>query len=241
MRIAVLTDIHYSSHERKTCGVRETGIAHILLQKAIIRLNSLIRPDVTILAGDLVNSGTAEYGTHDMQVVAELLEPLQSHVIVIPGNHDGPAEQFYTFFPKPEPIVEYGGVRFVVNSTDEERPGYNAWRSQQNIDLITQARQHFAGPIITLQHTPCFPAGTNKCPYNYVNSAEINAVEAANGVLLSISGHHHEGFRPYTADNSVTYFAAPALCEAPFCISYMDIACNTRQIEWFTDNLHSVF
>lgn len=236
MRIAILTDIHYSSCEERTCNVRETGAAHILLQRAVSRLNRLILPDVTILAGDLVNRGDSEYGPHDMQVIAEQLKLLQSQIIVIPGNHDGPAEKFYKFFPEPERIMELEGVRFVVNWEDEERPGYNAWRSPCNIDLIRQARCGFSGPVITLQHTPCFPAGTNNCPYNYINSAEINAAESANDVLLSISGHHHEGIKPYQA-GKVTFFTAPALCEAPFRISCADINVMTGEMEWFSDRV----
>ena len=86
MRIAILADIHYSSYEQKTCRVRETGAADILLKRAVFRLNRLIRPDLTILAGDLVNRGDAAYGPHDMRVVAELVGLLKSPVIVIPGS-----------------------------------------------------------------------------------------------------------------------------------------------------------
>lgn len=237
MRIAILTDIHYSSFEWKTCGIRETGAADILLKRAVFRLNRLIRPDLTVLAGDLVNRGDAAYGPHDMQVVAGLAGLLKSQVIVITGNHDGPAASFYEFFPKPERIVDFGGVRFVVNPADEECPGYNSRRAAHDIALIAQARECFDGPLITLQHTPCFPEGTADCPYNYVNSAEINAAEAASGVLLSISGHHHEGIKPFRASNGVTYFAAPALCEPPFRISFVDIDDRSGRMEWHTDSL----
>ena len=237
MRIAILTDIHYSSFEQKTCGIRETGAADILFRRAIFRLNRLIKPDLTILAGDLVNRGDASYGEHDMQVLSSQLKLLHSPVIAIPGNHDGAAADFYKYFPQPERIVESCGIRFVVNPADPEEPGYNSRRAPEDIALIKQARQGFDGPIVTLQHTPCFPANTSDCPYNYINSEEINAVEAANGVLLSISGHHHCGFKPYRAANGVTYFAAPALCEPPFTITYVDIDPAAGTMQWHTDDL----
>ena len=237
MRIAILSDIHYSSVEHKTCNIRETGAADTILRRAVFRLNRLIKPDLTILAGDLVNRGDAPYGAHDMQIIADQLKELHSQVIVIPGNHDGSVENFYKYFPQPERIVESGGIRFVVNPADPEQPGYNAWRAPDDIALIARARHDFNGPIITLQHTPCFPANTSDCPYNYINSAEINAAEAANGVLLSISGHHHTGFKPYRAANGVTYFASPALCESPFCISFADIDTANGEMQWYTDNL----
>ncbi len=237
MRIAILADIHYSSFEQKTCNVRETGVADTLLLRAVCRLNRLIRPDLTILAGDLVNRGAEAYGPHDLTVIARLVKALKSPVIVIPGNHDGPADAFYNYFPQPERIVDFGDIRFVVNLADEERPGYNSWRAPQDIALIAQARQGFDGPIVTLQHTPCYPEGTADCPYNYTNAAEITAAEAASGVLLSLSGHHHEGFSPFRAANGVTYFAAPALCEPPFRITFVDIDIATGRMEWHNDNL----
>ena len=237
MRIAILADLHYSSSELKTCNIRETGSADIILRRAVFRLNRLIKPDLTILAGDLVNRGGESSGETDMQVIAEQLKLLQSRLIVIPGNHDGEVEKFYQYFPRPEPIEEIGGIRFVVNTNDEEQPRYNSWRSPQNIELITQARQGFSGPVVTLQHTPCTPYGTNDCPYNYTNSDEINAIEGANGVLLSISGHYHRGFKAYRSSNQVTYFAAPALCEPPFCITFADIDVDSGAIEWHTENL----
>lgn len=64
----------------------------------------LIKPDLTILAGDLVNRGGESSGETDMQVIAEQLKLLQSRLIVIPGNHDGEVEKFYQYFPRPEPI-----------------------------------------------------------------------------------------------------------------------------------------
>lgn len=237
MRIAILSDIHYSSYEQKTCNVRETGVADILLRRAVFRLNRLIKPDLTIVAGDLVNRGEQSYGQHDMQIIAEQLKLLQSPLIVIPGNHDVAPEKFYDFFPRPERIVEFDNIRVVINYNDEERPGYNSWRAPQEVDLISKARQGFDGHIITLQHTPCFPAGTSDCPYNCVNSDEVNAIESANGVLLSISGHHHEGFKAYRAGNNVTYFAAPALCEAPFTMTFVDIDRASGTMQWHIDNL----
>lgn len=236
MRIAILADIHYSSIEQKTCGRRETGVADTILLRAVVRLNRLIRPDVTLVVGDLVNGGSAPNGRHDMELIRDTLKRLQSPALVIPGNHDGASDDFYEVFPRPERIVQFGNVRFVVNNNDPERPGYNSWRSPEDIEQIARARQGFDGHVVVLQHTPCIPAGAVQCPYNYVNAAEINAVEAANGVLLSISGHFHEGFEPFVSQG-VTYFAAPALCQSPFVIRYVDLDETTGTMEWHSEEL----
>ena len=237
MRIAILADIHYSSIEQKTGSRRETGLADTILLRAVVRLNRLIHPDVTIVAGDLIHDGDAPNGRHDLEVVRNTLKRLQSPMLVIPGNHDGSPEAFHEVFPRPERIVQFGNVRFVVNDADSERPGYNSWRSPEEIAQIARARQGFQGHIVVLQHTPCFPAErVPECPYNYANAAEINAAESAGGVLLSLSGHFHDGFRPFVFQG-VTYFAAPALCESPFVIPYVDLDETTGRMEWHREEL----
>ncbi|HQC52922.1 MAG TPA: metallophosphoesterase, partial [Lentisphaeria bacterium] len=195
MRIAVLTDSHYSSTEATTCGARQTGIADILMRRAAFRLNRLLRPDVVILLGDMVNAGHLASGQDDLRTLWQHVKLISSPVIAIPGNHDGPVDDFYQVAPRPAPIVDIAGVRFVVN-LDPERPGYNAFREERDLARLAEARQDWRGPIVTLQHVPAFPLGLHSCPYNYVNAAAVTAAEAAAGVTLSLSGHYHPGFDP---------------------------------------------
>ncbi len=226
MRIAVLTDSHYSSTETVTCGTRQTGIADMIMRRAAFRLNRLIRPDVTILLGDMVNAGHLASGQEDLRTLWQHVKLISSPVIALPGNHDGTPDQFYQTAPRPEPTVEVAGVRFVIN-IDPERPRYNAWRGEHDITRLAAARSSWQGPIVSLQHVPVFPPGLHSCPYNYVNAAEVTAAEAAAGVTLSLAGHHHAGFGPFVADG-VTYLAAPALCEAPFPILIIDLDTDGR-------------
>ncbi|HOG49281.1 MAG TPA: metallophosphoesterase [Lentisphaeria bacterium] len=221
MRIAVLTDSHYSSTEATTCGTRQTGIADILMRRAAFRLNRLLRPDVTILLGDMVNAGHLANSQDELSTLWQHVKLISSPVIAIPGNHDGAIDDFYQVAPRPEPIVDIAGVRFVVN-LDRERPGYNAFREERDLARLAEARQGWHGPIVTLQHIPAFPPGLHTCPYNYVNALAVTAAEAEAGVTLSLSGHYHPGFGPLNADG-VTYLAAPALCEGTFPITLIDL------------------
>lgn len=99
MRIAVLTDSHYSSTEATTCGARQTGIADILMRRAAFRLNRLLRPDVVILLGDMVNAGHLASGQDDLRTLWQHVKLISSPVIAIPGNHDGPVDDFYQVAP----------------------------------------------------------------------------------------------------------------------------------------------
>lgn len=230
MRIALLTDSHFSTTESVTCGSRQTGIADIIMRRAAFRLNRLIRPDATILLGDMVNSGHLASGQEDLRALWEHVKLIQSPVISVPGNHDGSPEEFYQVAERPASIIELAGVRFVVN-VDPERPGYNAWRDAHSLSLLSEARSGWSGPIVSLQHVPVFPPGLTACPYNYTNADEVTAAEARAGVTLSLSGHYHKGFGSVVA-NGVTYLAAPALCEAPFTITVIDLEAPDKITCW---------
>ena len=100
--------------------------------------------------------------------VLKCVDDLDSKVITIPGN-DG-ADQFYSIFPKPDPIVEIGETRFVVH-VDEERP-LQCRRSPEDIPLERQAE--------TIGKAISFPFSTSlysrqeiSCPYHYVNIEDI--------------------------------------------------------------------
>ena len=96
-----------------------------------------------------------------------------------------PRINFYSIFPKPDPIVEIGETRFVVH-VDEERPGYNAWRPPEDIPLERQARNNWQGDIVSLQHVPVFPPGQSTCPYHYVNIEDIiKSLEESKTTLVS--------------------------------------------------------
>jgi len=223
MKIALLNDIHDG---KETVGARRCEIAPILLERAVRRLNELERPDVTLVLGDLLNDGDEPDAEERLIALKQILDKLKSPYIAIPGNHDGEIDTFYKVFDRPKDIEEFGGVRFLP-FLDEEQPGYNAKRSQQDIDRIKLARCHFKGPIVSIQHVCCFPLERAHAPHNLTNAPDVIRVMKEAGVALSVSGHHHPGVEDLR-DGDTLFVNAPALCEAPFYYMTIDLDAQGR-------------
>ena len=210
--LAILTDFHYGTPV--AIPQRRSDIADLLLLRAVHRLNRLIKPDVTLVLGDLVDDGHAPDAPERLAHLRAILDKLDSPVIVIPGNHDGDADAFYRVFTRPQAIEDVGGIRFLP-FIDREMPGYNAVRSTTGIARFRAARSDYDGPIVALQHVCLAPPGRTATPYNYTNAPAIIDALAEAGVALSISGHYHTGAPPLETART-TFVTAPALCEAPF-------------------------
>jgi histidinol phosphatase-like PHP family hydrolase/predicted phosphodiesterase len=235
MRIAIIADSHFSSNTAISCGKRQCGIADIIMRRAAFRIKRLIKADVVLLLGDLVNDGDDSSAGDELATLSKHLKVLDIPVIALPGNHDGSHDVFYEHFPKPAAISDVAGVRFITNvEHDEERPGYNAWRAPAGRDLLADARKNWSGPIVALQHVPLFPSGSCDSPYHYSNGDELCQSMAEQGVTLAISAHYHPGVPLFTHDG-VNYLVAPALCEAPFPVTVVDI--DGQQVRARQENL----
>ncbi len=223
MKIALLTDIHDGETAE---GSRRCDIAHILLDRAVRRLNELERPEITLVLGDLLNDGDLPDATERLTALKQILDKLKSPYLVIPGNHDGDINAFYKVFDRPKDIEEHGGVRF-LSFLDEEQPQWCAKRSQQDIDRIKLARQDFKGPIVSLQHVCLYPPERAHAPYNLTNAPAVIRTMKEAGVSLSVSGHHHKGVEDIREGN-LLFVNAPALCESPFTYMTIDIDSQGR-------------
>jgi histidinol phosphatase-like PHP family hydrolase/calcineurin-like phosphoesterase family protein len=224
MKLAVITDLHFTRQENLQLPERVGQFADIFLLKAVKRLNRYIKPDLVFIGGDLINDSNAVDAISLLEELKQIIELIECPVIVIPGNHDPVADQFYRIFERPTEAVDIAGVRFLT-FIDEEQPGYNAVRSQQNLAKMRQLAGAFDGPVVSLQHVPLFQQGTAPSPYNYTNSDEIITAMRESGVTLSVSGHYHTGYDVVTVAG-VQSVTAPACCEAPFQFMEIDIDNN---------------
>ncbi len=221
VKIAAIADTHYAAGEISSCGKRRCAISDILLLRAVHRLNRFIKPDVTLLLGDLIDDPDGPNAHEELEHIRSITGLLQSHVIAIPGNHDGDVERFYGVFPRPEPVTDIRGVRFVT-FIDPEEPGYNARRTDEDLKLMASARSGWDGPMISVQHVPLFAPGSSPSRYSLVNAESVWGEFQRGGYTLAISGHYHPG------DDMVERGAGPAvippaLCESPFAFAEITI------------------
>jgi histidinol phosphatase-like PHP family hydrolase/predicted phosphodiesterase len=214
IKIAIITDLHFRNSLNDNCPERCGDLADVLLERTVRRLNNYIKPDITIITGDLIDNPESPENQDLLSVLNNIIKKIDSATIVIPGNHDIPANIFYQTVSIPENIIEMKGVK-ILPFVDLEMPGYNSHRKTEDLTRFRVARQGFSGHIVAIQHVPLFPPDADISPYNYTNAEEIISVMEETGVSLSISGHFHKGFTPFKK-NGITYATIPAICEKPF-------------------------
>ena len=161
MLIAHITDTHITKPGKLLMGLVDTASA---LERAVSSLNQLDpSPDVTVLTGDLVESGEPE----EYAQLRALLAPLRMPVFAIPGNHDArepmreafigdgylPAEGFLNF------VIEDYPLRII--GLDTLIPGEGGGllcpeRLQWTDDTLAGAPDR---PTLVLMHHPPFMTG----------------------------------------------------------------------------------
>lgn len=226
-KIAIITDTHFGTNH-PNCD-RDCEIADILIQRAVYRLNRLIKPDVVLVLGDIIDNAEKADAEERLVKLKSIIDKLDAPYIAIPGNHDGNPDLFYKFFDRPDDILDFEGIRF-LSFIDREEPGYNASRSSKDIERFYKAGDNYKGPVVALQHVPLFPEKLSIAPYNYVNADDIISVMKETGVLLSVSGHYHKGAETFE-DGGVNFVTAPALCESPYPLTVLTIDNGKTEIE----------
>ena len=230
IRIAVITDLHASL---APVGSRQGQYADIFLLRAVQRLNRHIKPDVVLVLGDLVDDPDDPSIASRYSSFCYTLALLDAPYIVIPGNHDLPASQFYQYLPTPDPFIDIKGFRFIIFPNDPEMPDCNAYRSAEDLERMSEAKRSFSGPMVTVQHVSLAPPD-KAIPYNYTNADEIIDCMKMNDIFLSISGHYHRGYELLNYD-SLNFVTGAALCEDPF--SFCLIETDGRQVTTETQQL----
>ena len=221
MKLALFSDLHFSA----TCprSDRHGQFADIFLTRLVRRLNRFIRPDATLIMGDLLDDPNAPDAGERLQALRRILDTLTMPWLALPGNHDPAPERFYSCLPDPRPWVDISGVR-LVPFFDEDRPGFNGFRPPHEQARLAAARANFGGPLVCLQHMSLHVPDRLDCPYNLTNAPEVLADMARHSVTLCVSGHHHEG--ALDLDAPVPLVILPALCKTP--LSFLTVDINAR-------------
>lgn len=162
-RIVQLSDLHIGSFAPQARGVRWAELANAC------------RPDLTVVTGDFVTSGTDFY-PDAVEVVSQLRAP--DGVVAVLGNHDqsdskqlerGLVERDVSVLDNRWSVVRRGEAELCVAGVGDR------WTRRTDLEAALAGRPSGA-PTVLLAHDPeCFERA------------------AARGVELTLSGHTHGG------------------------------------------------
>ena len=209
--IALISDLHYSASRNLTCPSRRGEYMPALLAGTVKYLNRNIHPDLVLCGGDLINEPSAEDADLLTGIQAGILGLLDMPCLVIRGNHDLPQDRFTRHFPFC-PMADAGFVR-IVAFDDPELPGFNSFRTPEDLDRMTLAAENWDGILFSFQHTPLLPPG--QCMYGVENASATIARLRESNYRGALSGHYHAG-KALMECNGLQFFVQSALCEPPF-------------------------
>lgn len=225
--LLVLADLHYVERADHVCPIpsRNAGLGRELAERAVRRMVRQVRPDAIVLLGDLVDNGLAADADADLAAIRDTLAAFELPVLIVPGNHDGSAARLLSLFGDHAGLHHLGGYQLITVVA----PYGEGDVSRHPDDALARVAQASSErPIVVLQHNPVYPAIDSSYPFNPTNADAVMRTYADARVLLSLSGHYHEGISPQTVDG-VCYATAPALCEAPF--RFLHVRLRGRQVE----------
>ncbi len=233
LTLLVVSDLHYTGLARQNAQPPHMRgeLARVLLRKVFQRLAHMgVRPDLTVLLGDLIENGTDR--SAELDLIALLGEVTHSGipVLAVPGNHDTAPGPFLQQFACEPGLHQLGGYGFIVFA-DTYNDAHETTRDRAALDQVQAlADAHPGLPLVALQHSPIYPAIDSHYPYRPTNAAEIIDAYRQAGVFLSLSGHFHKGQKA-RAHQDVLFHTVPALCEAPFRFSLVRLNGRHAEVE----------
>ncbi len=198
MLLAQLTDTHIADPETDTELLVDNNAR---LAAAVERLNAeSVQPEAILATGDMTDNGTAV----EMDLLAELLEPLRAPLLALPGNHDV-RETFRDAFDMPWATedshlswaVDVGDLHII--GLDTLRPGshgglFDEERRRWLVEALAESEDR---PTMIAMHHPPFLSGIHWMDSMRLEGAEdfADVVAATSNVVRIVCGHLH---RPLT-------------------------------------------
>jgi len=231
LRILAITDIHYAQRAEVETVAHGAGRNHLAaewLARAVRDACADGPVDVLALLGDFVEDGGAPGARDDLRELADVVTESELPFLVVPGNHDGDAEELFRLFedrPGPHRVKGYTLYSFA----DVFRADDSCTRPEGDIEAFLTGLGE--DPVIVLQHNPIFPeVDCSDYPFMPVNVEAIRDSYERAGVVLSLSGHYHLG-QPTARLGGVTYVTCRALGDAPFCYSLITVSGRDVAVE----------
>ena len=200
-----------------------------LIRRAIDDAKSLGGFDCIALLGDLTFDGGTSWEIKAWQRQKQEIDRSApgTPLLLVPGNHDARTDKLFSVFGSRPGLRELGGFRF-VSFADTWDDHSRCVRSEEDRLLLRHLAETEGGPIVSLQHYLLHPVISEEvCPYMVTNYDQIVRDYAAAKVLLSISGHDHDG-HPVEKLGPVNYATCPSLAESPF--RYLLVTLNGQEV-----------
>jgi histidinol phosphatase-like PHP family hydrolase len=233
LTLLAIADLHFTGLARQTAQPPQLRgeLAQVLLRKVFARLTHMgVKPDLTVLLGDLTEDGTDPQAKLDLISLNGELTRSGIPVLALPGNHDIAPAAFHRLLGCEPGLHLFGGYGLVLfdDVYGEDR---TCARTEDALAMLRQiAADHPDLPLIALQHPPIYPAIDSHYPYRPTNAAEILDTFEKSKVVLSLSGHYHKGQKARMHEG-VLYHTVPSLSEAPFRFSLIRLTGHRVEIE----------
>jgi histidinol phosphatase-like PHP family hydrolase/Icc-related predicted phosphoesterase len=215
LTILAMTDLHYlrrAGEDRPELS-RVYRLALEWTVRAIREACRASAPDVIVILGDLLEDGAAPGAEADAAELAAAVQEAGLPVIVAPGNHDIEAARLLRLFSDRAGAHRIKGY-LLYSFADPYAADNTCTRPRESIERFLN--EPSSGPVIAIQHSPIYPSvDSTEYPYMPTNVPEIMESYRRKNVLLSLSGHFHEGGAPAQKDGT-TYLTCASLVGPPF-------------------------
>lgn len=233
MNILTVGDLHYVNHAQHAIRnpARKGALGCLLLHRAFHEMVRLKRaPDLVVLLGDLVDSGTAPGVEEDLEEVAREAAKCGVPVLAVPGNHDGDQERFVRIFGTTPGLHELGDYGFLVFHDRVGEGDVTTRPAEQVAWAEAVAAEKPELPLVALQHNPIHPRiDDGAYPYMLTNTDAVIASYSRAGVILSLSGHYHAG-QPASKLEKTLYCTVPSLAESPFHFAAVELCARRVRV-----------
>lgn len=201
MKIALFSGLHYfGTSSLGSFSLSEevpaSSLADIFLLRLVHRLNNSIKPDLVVLAGNLLPHRNADVEL--LALLGEYLRKLNAPCIAVPGKNDPDPEKFYSFIPRPPEHLEIDGLHFFP-LLNPEKP-FDGPDSETR-EQIRNLMERYPGPAAVIQGAPPPPRDVHTQEMR-VRASEIPPV------TLLLTGHPD----PEESQSSRQMAELPAAC-----------------------------
>lgn len=233
MRLAHVSDLHL--------GLEGGSASALEVARAVAADLTAISPslDLVVVSGDLTERAEAEMFAEFERLFGEIGLP----VVIVPGNHDGPAgmhaysatSRQFADWHITNRVVEVAGVRLLGLDTCIEGVTEGAL-DDEGLDLLERevARESESRLIVVMHHPPLLLGLKQFDGFCDLEGRErfLKIVNSARKQVIILSGHVH---RPYTASEGrmVCYIAGSMIAPHDSALPFGDLPIRPTALQDF--------